>query len=554
MDRELYERVGAWMDGHKEVMVEDIKRLVRIDSVSRPGTDGTPFGKGCLRALEEMLAIGREHGFHCENYGDIVGSIGEKEKDWENLIGFWNHLDVVPTGNGWENGPFEPVVKDRFLIGRGVQDNKGPAVGILYVMQCLKELQIPLKHELCLFVGTDEERGMEDMEYYTAHYPAPKLSMTPDSGFPVCYGEKGILEGQMVTKDRVSAQVLEAKGGNASNMIPDRAWVLLADSQAVREELGRLCGGGSSVPGEGAAWGLGEDTASEAADGKARAGDSCAAGEKAGEENIGEENVGGEKGNAAAEENGGRGSGALEEIGISDRISYKAESDGIRITAYGTSKHSAAPHGSVNAIHELCVFLENMTSLSAKDRQLFAGIGKLTREYDGEETGIAYRDEVSGQTTCAGTVLTMEEGHLSLTLNIRYAITAKDQENIETLGAYGASNGLDWRLERNSRPGYFPKEHPAVEVLTRVYNELTGSDSESYVMGGGTYARKLPNAFSYGPGGMKESEEDKEARARLFAPGHGGGHEPDEALNLRLFLEAMKIYTCAIVALNDVEL
>ena len=131
---------------------------------------------------------------------------------------------------------------------------------------------------------------------------------------------------------------------------------------------------------------------------------------------------------------------------------------------------------------------------------------------------------------------------MSLTLNIRYAITAKDQEDIAALTAYGAANGIRFRLERNSRPGYFPKEHPAVDILTDVYNELTGSDAKSYVMGGGTYARKLPNAFSYGPGGIKESEEDKEARERLFAPGHGGGHEPDEALNLRLFVEAMKIY------------
>ena len=508
---ELYGKVGAWMDDHKEAMVEDIKRLVRIDSVSRPGTDGTPFGTGCLRALEEMLAIGREHGFHCENHGDIVGSIGGQEKDWENLIGFWSHLDVVPTGNGWENGPFEPVVKERFLIGRGVQDNKGPAVGILYVMQCLRELKVPLRHELCLFVGTDEERGMEDMEYYTAHYPAPKLSITPDSGFPVCYGEKGIIEGQMVTEDRVSPQVLAAGGGNASNMIPDRAWALVEDSGALRRELERLLGQGGVAP-ERVAEGTG-DTAAAA----------------------------------------GRGDGAAGGMGAG-KISYEIESGGIRITAYGTSKHSAAPHGSVNAIHELCVFLENMTSLSENDRQLFGRIGRLTREYDGEETGIAYRDEVSGQTTCAGTVLAMEEGRLSLTLNIRYAITAKDQENIEALGAYGVSNGLDWRLERNSGPNYFPKEHPAVDTLTRVYNELTGSQAESYVIGGGTYARKLPNAFSYGPGGMKESDEDREARERMFAPGHGGGHEPDEALNLRLFLEALKIYACAIVALNDVEL
>ena len=35
--------------------------------------------------------------------------------------------------------------------------------------------------------------------------------MTPDSGFPVCYGEKGILEGQMVTEGAVSVQVLEVR-------------------------------------------------------------------------------------------------------------------------------------------------------------------------------------------------------------------------------------------------------------------------------------------------------------------------------------------------------
>lgn len=552
MDRELYERVGVWLDGHREAMIEDIKRLVRIDSVSRPGTDGTPFGKGCLRALEEMLAIGREHGFHCENHGDIVGSIGQKDKDWENLIGFWNHLDVVPTGNGWENGPFEPVVKDRFLIGRGVQDNKGPAVGMLYVMQCLRELNVPLKHELCLFVGTDEERGMEDMAYYTANYPAPKLSVTPDSGFPVCYGEKGILEGQMVTKDRVSEEALEVQGGHASNMIPDRAWAVLADSQGLRGELERL----AELWREGAA----AENADSGKAGGAEAGDGFggAVGERpdgAAEKSEGEKTSGKDL-NALGRKDGSARADEMprEEIRVSERISYKTEADGIRIIAYGTSRHSAAPHGSVNAIHELGAFLKDMTSVSKHDRQQFGRLAELTREYDGQEVGIAYEDQVSGQTTCAGTVLTMEEGRLCLTLNIRYAITARDQENLQALGAYAASHGLEWRLERNSRPNYFPKEHPAVDVLTKVYNELTGSDSESYVMGGGTYARKLPNAFSYGPGGMKESEEDRAAREGLFAPGHGGGHEPDEALNLRLFMEALKIYACAIVALNEVEL
>ena len=160
MNRELYEKVSVWFDEHREAMVSDISRLVRIESISQPGKDDTPFGNGCLRALEEMLEIGKEHGFDVENYDNIVGSIGNKEKNWENLVGFWNHLDVVPVGNGWEYAPFEPVVKGHFLIGRGAQDNKGPAVGILYMMQCLRDLKIQLRHELCLFLVTDEERGM----------------------------------------------------------------------------------------------------------------------------------------------------------------------------------------------------------------------------------------------------------------------------------------------------------------------------------------------------------------------------------------------------------
>ena len=60
---------------------------------------------------------------------------------------------------GLDYEPFEPVVKDGYLIGRGAQDNKGPAVAMLYVMRCIRELGLPAAHELCLFAGCDEERG-----------------------------------------------------------------------------------------------------------------------------------------------------------------------------------------------------------------------------------------------------------------------------------------------------------------------------------------------------------------------------------------------------------
>lgn len=478
MDRELYQEVDKWFEAHREGLVKDIERLVRIPSVSDPNGEQKPFGKGCRDCLEEMLAIGREHGFHTENYEYYMGSIGEKEKNWENMIGFWNHLDVVPAGNDWENPPFEPVRRGHFLLGRGAQDNKGPAVGIIYMMQCLRELGIDLKHELRLFVGCDEERGMSDMDYYTAHYPVPALSMIADSGFPVCYGEKGILEGKMTADEAFSDKILEISGGSASNMIPDRAWALLCCGDSLKREL-------------------------------------------------------------------------LEKR--TEEIDIEPKENGVRVTARGRGKHSAFPEGSINAIHKLCCFLQNISGLG-EDREKFAALAYLSEEYFGANMDLRFEDEISGKTTCAATVLNLEERHAVLNFNIRYAVTDKADRIIAKLKLAAAKHGMAWKTDRDSAPNYFPREHPAVELLTKLYCELTGEQKESFVMGGGTYARKLPNAFAYGVGGMRESEADIELKKTLFRPGHGGAHEPDEGLNIRLLVEAMKIYTMSVIALDDCPL
>lgn len=489
MDRELYHRVSQWFDEHKDKMTEDIIRLVRIPSISSSQEgDQAPFGEACRDCLEEMLALGREHGFYTENYENRVGSIGSPDSDWENMIGFWNHLDVVPVGNHWVYKPFEPVRKEYFLIGRGAQDNKGPAVGILYMMKCLRELNITLKHELRLFVGCDEERGMKDMEYYRNHYPTPRLSMIADSGFPVCYGEKGIIEGNFRSKAPVSDLILELGGGSASNMIPDAAYVVMKATAELTEALAD----------RNAAHNAQSDGAS--------------------------------------------------------RITTRIDRDVIHIHAAGESRHSAFPEGSVNAIHELMCFLADLAPLPDSDRNLFRKLAFLSEEYYGEHTNIADSDEVSGRTTCAATVLRLEGRKVWLHFNIRYIISADRDKLSAGLAQAAADNDLIWETERDSAPNYFPKEHPAVALLTDLYNEITGSSAESFVMGGGTYARKLPRAFAYGVGGMQESEEDLRIKKQLFLPGHGGAHEPDEGLNLRLLTEAMKIYTMAVVALNDIDL
>ena len=53
--------------------------------------------------------------------------------------------------------------------------------------------------------------------------------MIADCGFPVCYGEKGILEGWAAADDSFSEDVIDLYGGSAGNIIPDRAVLVLRD-------------------------------------------------------------------------------------------------------------------------------------------------------------------------------------------------------------------------------------------------------------------------------------------------------------------------------------
>ncbi|MFR5690075.1 MAG: Sapep family Mn(2+)-dependent dipeptidase [Lachnospiraceae bacterium] len=478
MQGKFDKQIDEWIDAHREAMVEDIKRLVSIPSVSDPTEETKPFGKECRRAMDDALALAREHGFVTENHEYYVGCVSEKKVDPKNTIGFWNHLDVVPAGEGWERDPYEPFEKEGYLIGRGVGDNKGPAVGMIYLMQCMRELNIPLRHDFCLYLGTNEEKQMADMEYFASHYQAPALSVIADSGFPVCYGEKGILEGTFTSIESFSDKVQEVAGGQVSNMIPDRAWAIIKGTEDEAKVL--------------------KDKAPE---------------------------------------------------GIT--VSYEDEM--MRVSAKGTSRHSAFPEGSTNAIFVLASFLKDVAT-EERDRRIFAFLADACDGYYGKTEGISYEDAVSGKTTCAGTVLKMKNKKAELTVNIRYSITADPDKMEAQLHHYASSFSAKWDTYQNSKPNYFPKEHPAVKVLTDYYNEATGLKTEAFVMGGGTYARKLPNAFAYGIGGMTLTKKEQEAKAKLFAPGHGGAHEPDEALYLRTYFDAIKIFAKAMVRLDACEL
>lgn len=185
----MKELLSKQIDELKDAMLEDIIKVVQIDSVESEAMENAPFGKGVALALDTALEISKKLGFQTKNIDGYMGYAQYGEGD--DYVGIIGHLDVVPTGDGWTHPPFSGHVADGNIYARGILDNKGPIMTCLYGLYAIKKLGIQLQKPVRILFGTDEETGFTDLEYYLKKEKPPIMGFTPDCKYPVVYGERG---------------------------------------------------------------------------------------------------------------------------------------------------------------------------------------------------------------------------------------------------------------------------------------------------------------------------------------------------------------------------
>lgn len=136
------------------------------------------------------------------------------------------HLDVVPEGKGWTYAPFAVTEKDGILYGRGVTDDKGPAVSALYALYAVKELGAELSKGVRLIFGTNEENGSADIEYYLKNDKMPHMVFTPDASYPLINCEKGMARIRYTAKND-NSDIIEIDGGQVINAVPAECYAVL---------------------------------------------------------------------------------------------------------------------------------------------------------------------------------------------------------------------------------------------------------------------------------------------------------------------------------------
>ena len=230
------DQINAYFDdpARRQQLVEMISRLVRIRSVREEAQPGMPFGPGPAAALAEGLKLAEELGFSVKNYDNYVGAVDFN--DQETQLHILCHLDVVGEGTGWTvTEPYEPIEVDGMLYGRGTDDDKGPVAAVLLAMQAVRDLGVPLKKNVRLLLGTDEESGSEDIAYYYSKEPYAPCTFSPDGEFPVINLEKGSYK-PVFTKtwaaESATPRVKEFHGGFRINVLPPEAECVVAGLSA----------------------------------------------------------------------------------------------------------------------------------------------------------------------------------------------------------------------------------------------------------------------------------------------------------------------------------
>ena len=423
-----------FIEDSKDEMIYNLKNLINIPSVYEKSNNPLkPFGEYANQALEYTLKLGKQMGFKTKNIDGYCGYIEFGEG--KNLIGIIGHLDVVPSGDGWDTPPFDAVVKDKKIYGRGAIDDKGPVIAALYAMKALMD-NYKINSRVRLILGLNEENSWHCIEYYKKYEEWPNIGFSPDAEFPCIYAEKGIctmyLESKYYDTDQPIIITNINCNNNAINVVPKYCECTLK-IDTTKISIDKLVEYIKKIYPD-----------------------------------------------------------------IYYDISYKIKDNYITLISTGIQAHAAHPELGVNSISKLIVLLNQLFNHYNIKNDMFTFFDKhINTEYDGNSLGINYEDE-SGKLTLNVGDFKLAENKLHLGVNLRIPVNTPLYEIESKIDNICSNYDIKRITQRFQEPLYVPKDSYLVKTLCRIFNEETNFNLSPIAIGGGTYARAFENFISFG--------------------------------------------------------
>ena len=344
-------------------------------------------------------------------------------------------------GDKWKFNPWDLSDENGRLYGRGILDNKGPALATLWAMKILKDLGYRPKRTIRLVFGSDEENGSKDVPLYLEKEKPPIFGWTADCKYPVVYGERGIVNYSIFTPilDGSLSQIKNLQGDMSKDHVPVELSIEIKNK--------------------------------------------------------------------------------------------KVESHGIRVP-------SNAPEMGKNAITYLAKKIVDENLVSGQLNNYFKWIVKaLHQKHYGEGLGIAFHDNDSGKLIMTPTGLNIENNGMRIEIAIRYPVSYQEKQITA-----GIKNNIpvdsNIKVIRSIPSVMHDKNSKFIQILSEVYEKVTGLDGTPVTTTGATYARVMPNIIAFGPS---------------FPGQKGIAHKENEWMDLDDLLLSIKIYMRSLERLGSLE-
>ena len=210
--------------------------------------------------------------------------------------------------------------------------------------------------------------------------------------------------------------------------------------------------------------------------------------------------------------------------------------DGRRIECRGVAAHGAEPWKGENAAGKLLAELAKLPLEGKLEKAVAFLHGRIGMETKGESLGVYLEDEISGPLSFNLGMLRLDGSGLRVTVNYRYPVTCRYEDCVPQVRAAFAQAGFRLASASHSEKLYVPEDAPLVRKLIGVYNAYTGENARPICIGGGTYAKSMPNILAFGPAFPGEEATE---------------HQPDEYIDLERLRQCYDMTKLAIVALSE---
>lgn len=171
----------------------------------------------------------------------------------------------------------------------------------------------------------------------------------------------------------------------------------------------------------------------------------------------------------------------------------------LKIKSYGISAHGSTPEKGKNAISNLLILLEEF-HIQGDMGEFISFINKyINTEVNGQSLGVYMEDDISGKFILNLGTINGDCNKISFELNMRYPVTKNYEDFKYALDKKFKDGKLKQVYLRHKKSLYVSPETDFIKKLQKVYEEKTGDTANLISIGGGTYAKAMPNVVAFGP-------------------------------------------------------